>query len=59
MSIALMAARFSAHGELCSHNIAPVEYKGNYEFEEGGRTYKDDASLMLTLGAIQFIVSCA
>ena len=59
MTAALMTARFSAAGELCAHNVAPVEYKGNYEFDEGGRTYKDDAGLLLALGAIHFILSCA
>ena len=54
-----MTARFSAAGELCAYNVAPVEYKGNYEFDEGGRTYQDDAGLLLALGAIHFILSCA
>ena len=59
VSISLMSARFSITGELCSYNVAPVNYKGDESFDEGGSTYKDDASLLLAFGAIQFILSCA
>ena len=63
VSIALVSARFSAAGELCSYNIAPVTYNGNGQFEfdpENGnyQTYKDEANLMLGLGVVQFILSC-
>ena len=59
MSIALMSARFKIAGELCSYNIAPVNYKGNFQFDEGGPTYADDAALLTGLGVIQFLLACS
>ena len=61
-SIALMTSRFYPMGEICSWNIAPVNYEGNLIFDDKGdsyQTYQDDANLMLGLGVVQFILSCA
>ena len=54
-----MNARFGKVGEICSYNVAPVNYKGDFKFDEGGPTYADDAALLAGMGVIQFLLACA
>ena len=44
---------------MCSFNIAPVDYKGDFEFDEGGSTYKDEAGMLVALGVLMFLIMCA
>ena len=37
--VAALNGSLSPYGVMCGYNIAPVDYKGNLEFDVGGTTY--------------------
>ena len=58
MALVTVITRFNPMGTICAKNIAVVDYDSDGQFEENGRTYADDATMLATFGCIGFVLMC-